>query len=107
MLSGKPFLKDLVIKPNCTNQPFVEIPPVEVPEINTNIEYLKDKNDFLKILMREQSVANNTVPISQTYTDKPEFCKESCKLCSCDRHFTIEDIQNTAKIGKYFKKLII
>ena len=82
-------------------------PPDDVEEIDTNIGYLKDKNDFLKLLIREQSVANNAVAIPQTYTDMPEFCKESCKSCNCENYYTIEEIQNTAKIGKFYVKIKI
>ena len=105
VLSGKQFLKELMIKPSYTNQSFVVAPPDEVEEIDANIRYLKDKNDFLKVLIREQSVANNAVAIPQTFTDKPEFCKESCKSCNCESYFSIEEIQNTAKIGKFFVKI--
>lgn len=68
-------------------------------DLTPNLTTLVNRNRFLKVLLKNPTVATSTFAIDQTLGDKPEFCKESCKTCSCVDFYTIEQIESCEKIG--------
>lgn len=63
-------------------------------DLTPNLTTLVNRNRFLKVLLKNPTVATSTFAIDQTLGDKPEFCKESCKT-----FYTIEQIESCEKIG--------